>query len=111
MCGPSTITLHHRIVPLADVTAGKYDDEIRSKQQIPCRKHEGEDFRFFCETCDVPVCRDCIVLGHQNHRCVSPSDARKHLEENLNSLMSSLNEKVKTFHTAKNNIVSAQKRK
>lgn len=105
----STLTIHHRVVPLAEVTAGKYNDEIRSKQQIPCRKHEGEDFRFFCETCDVPVCRDCIVLGHQNHKCVVPSDARKHMEENLNSLMTSLNEKVKTFHTAKNTIVSAQK--
>lgn len=105
----STLTIHHRVVPLAEVTAGKYNDEIRSKQQIPCIKHEGEDFRFFCETCDVPVCRDCIVLSHQNHRCVAPSDARKHMEENLNSLMTSLNEKVKTFNTAKNSIVSAQK--
>eukprot|EP00105_Crassostrea_gigas_P018509 XP_011436656.1 PREDICTED: E3 ubiquitin-protein ligase TRIM56-like [Crassostrea gigas] len=106
----TTLTLHHRVVPLAEVTAGKYNDEIRSKQQIPCSKHEGEDLRFFCETCDVPVCRDCIVLGHQNHKCLAPSDARKHMDENLNSLMDLLNQKIKTFQNAKEKVVTSQKK-
>lgn len=106
----TTLTLHHRVVPLAEVTAGKYNDEIRSKQQIPCSKHEGEDLRFFCETCDIPVCRDCIVLGHQNHKCLAPSDARKHMDENLNSLMDLLNQKIKTFQDAKEKVVTCKKK-
>lgn len=90
----TTLTFHHRVVPLVELSAGKYNDEIRARQQIPCVKHEGEDLRFFCETCDVPVCRDCIVLGHQNHNCLAPSDARKRMEVNLGSLMSSLRTKL-----------------
>lgn len=90
----TTLTFHHRVVPLAELSAGKYNDEIRARQQIPCVKHKGEDLRFFCETCDVPVCRDCIVLEHQNHNCLAPSDARKRMEVNLGSLMSSLRTKL-----------------
>lgn len=106
----TTLTFHHRVVPLTEVTAGKYNDEIRSKQQIPCSKHEGEDLRFFCENCDVPVCRDCIVLGHQNHKCLAPADARKHMDENLNSLMDLLNQKIKTFQDAKEKVVTSKKK-
>ncbi|XP_065923467.1 E3 ubiquitin-protein ligase TRIM56-like isoform X2 [Magallana gigas] len=106
----TTLTLNHRVVSLAEVTAGKHNKEIRSKQQIPCSKHEGEDLRFFCETCDVPVCRDCIVLGHQNHKCLAPTDARKHMDENLNSLMDLLNQKIKTLTDAKEKVVTSQKK-
>lgn len=102
----TTLTFHHQVVPLAELSAGKYNDEIRARQQIPCVKHEGEDLRFFCETCDVPVCRDCIVLGHQNHSCLAPSDARKHMEANLDSLMNSLRTKLTDVNIAMKIIVS-----
>ena len=103
----TTLTLHHQVVFLAEVNAGKYHDEIRSKQQIPCSEHQGEDLRYFCETCDVPVCRDCIVLSHQNHKCVTPSNARKQMEENLKVLLNSLDQKLKTFTNAKESVVSS----
>ncbi|XP_062603924.1 E3 ubiquitin-protein ligase TRIM56-like [Saccostrea cucullata] len=103
----STLTLNHRIVLLSEVFSGKYNEEIRSKQQIPCSEHTGEDLRYFCETCDVSVCRDCIVLSHQNHKCVSPSDARKTMEEKLNTFMKSLNENVEKFQAAKENVAIA----
>ena len=106
----TTLTLYHQIVSLAEVNAGKYHDEIRSKQQIPCSEHKGEDMRFFCETCDVPVCRDCIVLSHQSHKCVTPSNARKQMEDNLKELLNSLDQKLKTFTKAAESIVSSLKK-
>lgn len=84
----TTITFHHRVVPLVEVMSGKHTDEIRSKQRITCSDHKTEDLRYFCETCDVPICRDCIVLGHKNHTCVTPSDAKAKMEATLNGLMS-----------------------
>ena len=103
----TTLTLHHQVVSLAEVNAGKYHDEIRSKQQIPCSEHKGEDLRFFCETCDVLVCRDCIVLSHRNHKCVTPSDARKQMEENLKLLLNSLDKKLQTMKNARENVVTS----
>ena len=106
----TTLTLHHQVVSLAEVNAGKYHDEIRSKQQIPCSEHKGEDLKFFCETCDATVCRDCIVLSHQNHKCVTPSDARKLMEKNLKSLLGSLDQKLETLKNTKENVVSSLKK-
>ncbi|XP_062605128.1 E3 ubiquitin-protein ligase TRIM56-like [Saccostrea cucullata] len=103
----TTLTLNHKIVSLSELSSGKYNEEIRSKQQIPCSEHTGEDLRYFCETCDVPVCRDCIVLGHQNHKYVAPSDARKSMEEKMNTDMSSLKENLERFQTARENVASA----
>ena len=90
------------------MNAGKYHDEIRSKQQIPCSEHKGEDLKFFCETCDATVCRDCIVLSHQNHKCVTPSDARKLMEKNLKSLLGSLDQKLEPLKNNKENVVTEQ---
>ncbi|XP_035685568.1 tripartite motif-containing protein 3-like [Branchiostoma floridae] len=33
-----------------------------------CTKHEDERLKFFCETCQHPVCRDCTVLQHKDHK-------------------------------------------
>ncbi|XP_078319265.1 uncharacterized protein LOC144620934 isoform X2 [Crassostrea virginica] len=103
----TTLTINHQVVSLVEVNAGKYHDEIRSKQQIPCFEHKGEDLKFFCETCDVPVCLDCIVLSHQNHRCVTPSDARKQMEENFKLLLNSLDQKLKIFTNGAECVVSS----
>ena len=37
------------------------------RQPVHCELHRDETLKFFCETCSVPVCRDCIVLKHIGH--------------------------------------------
>lgn len=69
----TTLTFHHRVVPLSEVATGKYDDEIRSKQLIPCSQHEGEDSDSFVkhvtllyvETAFFSLIRTTSVLIHQ----------------------------------------------
>lgn len=38
-------------------------------KRLACSVHEDESLRLFCVTCDVPVCRDCVVLTHRDHDC------------------------------------------
>ncbi|XP_078699908.1 uncharacterized protein LOC144926765 [Branchiostoma floridae x Branchiostoma belcheri] len=33
-----------------------------------CPKHEDEKLKFYCETCQSPICRDCTVLQHKDHK-------------------------------------------
>ncbi|XP_072046893.1 E3 ubiquitin-protein ligase TRIM45-like [Amphiura filiformis] len=37
-----------------------------------CQKHAGEVLKFYCETCEEPICRDCVVVEHpiSNHKHV-----------------------------------------
>lgn len=46
----TTITFNHRVVSLDEISSGKYINEIRSKQRIPCSDHIKEDLRYFCDT-------------------------------------------------------------
>lgn len=36
-------------------------------QPVHCQLHHDETLKFYCETCAVLICRDCIVLKHIGH--------------------------------------------
>jgi tripartite motif-containing protein 2/3/tripartite motif-containing protein 71 len=36
-------------------------------QPVRCQLHHDETLKFYCETCAVLICRDCIVLKHIGH--------------------------------------------
>ena len=48
----------HQVVPIEDVESGK----AKMSEKKYCTKHEGETNKFYCETCEKLVCRDCIVM-------------------------------------------------
>lgn len=41
----------------------------RVGKAILCPVHPAEELRLFCELCDQPVCRDCVVGEHREHPC------------------------------------------
>lgn len=42
-------------------------DYSRVGKPILCPVHPAEELRLFCELCDRPVCRDCVVGEHREH--------------------------------------------
>ncbi|XP_076454738.1 uncharacterized protein LOC143289589 [Babylonia areolata] len=38
-------------------------------RQVLCGHHPEEELKLYCLSCDVPVCRDCVVMGHRDHDC------------------------------------------
>ncbi|CAH1228062.1 TRIM2 [Branchiostoma lanceolatum] len=40
---------------------------FKSQRQPICQEHNGEELRFYCQTCQSPICRDCLVLEHKDH--------------------------------------------
>ncbi|XP_036393732.1 E3 ubiquitin-protein ligase TRIM71 [Megalops cyprinoides] len=40
-----------------------------------CQQHDSEVFRFFCDTCSVPICRECSVGHHMGHSFLYLQDA------------------------------------
>ncbi|KAK1172376.1 E3 ubiquitin-protein ligase TRIM71 [Acipenser oxyrinchus oxyrinchus] len=40
-----------------------------------CQQHDNEVFRFFCDTCSVPICRECSVGRHVGHSFIYLHDA------------------------------------
>jgi len=38
------------------------------KTDATCVKHDGEPLKLFCQTCEQPICRDCTIIDHHDHR-------------------------------------------
>lgn len=78
------LTFNHKIITVEALLSGNHDKDIRSRHGIPCPKHKDECLKFFCETCSASICRDCALLDHKMHKCVSSADAlndrRGHME-------------------------------
>ncbi|XP_023557527.1 tripartite motif-containing protein 45 isoform X2 [Octodon degus] len=55
-------TTYHTMVDLKDLKGYS-----RVGKPILCSSHPAEELRLFCELCDRPVCRDCIVGDHREH--------------------------------------------
>ena len=64
-------TVKHELVDLGEETKKKtggkvFLDNIPHKAMF-CSVHEDENLKFYCETCMVLICRDCVVLKHVGH--------------------------------------------
>ncbi|KAM5293829.1 E3 ubiquitin-protein ligase TRIM45 isoform 2-T2 [Glossophaga mutica] len=57
-------TTYHTMVDLEDLKGYS-----RIGKAILCPAHPAEELRLFCELCDRPVCRDCVVGEHREHPC------------------------------------------
>ncbi|XP_072047202.1 E3 ubiquitin-protein ligase TRIM45-like [Amphiura filiformis] len=57
------ILKHHHVLTLEELRTGKLTMHNLPEQEM-CPKHKGEVLRFYCETCEEPMCRDCTVVDH-----------------------------------------------
>ncbi|KAK3727966.1 hypothetical protein QZH41_015919 [Actinostola sp. cb2023] len=55
----------HTVVSLEMV---KRAEPCNLAKQLCCQTHEQEPLKLYCESCHVPICRDCTIFDHQNHK-------------------------------------------
>lgn len=60
------MTKEHEVIALGDLQTQK---EVQEKLHRPlmCTVHERDVLKYFCETCDEPVCRECLIIDHREH--------------------------------------------
>ncbi|XP_069479926.1 E3 ubiquitin-protein ligase TRIM56-like [Ambystoma mexicanum] len=92
--GCSRATLSHRVVDVKEFLDGMHDTKVRSLQEIFCLGHRQEPLRFFCETCNAPICRDCRLLDHFQHQVLSMADAIIKKKPEVNKLIKDLESNI-----------------
>ena len=56
----------HRVLSLTEGQATK--EEVRLEKPVSCNKHKNEYLKFYCRTCNVPICQECTMVEHaQGH--------------------------------------------
>ncbi|XP_072049539.1 E3 ubiquitin-protein ligase TRIM56-like [Amphiura filiformis] len=81
---------NHPIVTLDELREGKFPEATAIEQKM-CVKHKGEALLFYCETCDVPICRQCVVITHRHpeHKQAELEQVVKEKKEQLQQMQES----------------------
>ncbi|KAM3862195.1 E3 ubiquitin-protein ligase TRIM45 [Diretmus argenteus] len=59
----------------------------RLSRPVLCSLHPGQEFRLFCEPCDLPVCLECAATLHRDHRCIPARDVIHHHSNRIQELV------------------------
>lgn len=100
----------------------KHDNDMNGKQpgkengfgmtlerQVSCTQHKGETLQFYCRTCAVPACPECVAIEHPKslHETEALADCEakyvKHLSQYIHDFRMksvALHDVLKSFETA-----------
>lgn len=77
-----------------------------NKPNYFCKRHPSELLKFYCRTCSVPVCKDCMLLDHPNglHDCEHNSDTTPKQIESLLHTVSEVRAKAQDLRSLIKNV-------
>ena len=75
----------HQLKEIGQLDSSDVEDYSRKKNV--CKEHD-DKFRFFCEACQICICRDCAILGHVDHKKIS-------LEKGLENKTTEIENKIR----------------
>ncbi|PIK38904.1 putative tripartite motif-containing protein 45 [Apostichopus japonicus] len=73
-------TANHNVVSFLEARRRSYQ---QLQCPVHCPKHQQEELKFYCETCDYSVCRDCCLVEHREHLVEYVDDVGAHHKKNL----------------------------
>ncbi|KAK3091558.1 hypothetical protein FSP39_020802 [Pinctada imbricata] len=76
------MTKDHEVKSLQDIHKGKHEEEIRSQQRVPCST-ANTSLIFFCKTCNVLTCEECVFKEHMKHEVVKANEQSKEVREKV----------------------------
>lgn len=83
-----------------------------NKPNYFCKRHTSELLKFFCRTCSVPVCKDCMLIEHPNgvHDCEHNPDTTPKQIESLLHTVSEVRAKATELRTLIKNVEHSAQR-
>lgn len=131
LCGPcctdhrrSKATLSHKLVhaPKDAPTSENEETDYCGSQQVQsfdpamvkpeaqlCSMHQDEVLKFYCETCDCLVCRDCTVVEHSGHSYDRVEKIVDKVRRKLTSLLEEVTQTKERIETAISSITDVKK--
>ena len=71
-----------------------------------CLQHGREELKFFCETCDASICRDCAIWEHRSHQYVHLKEAALKEVEKIRELLERAEGKAFLLHSEREHFES-----
>ena len=98
----------HRVLALKEFQDKDYEDVLKRPDFCPKEDHNKEELKYFCKTCEMPVCQICVILDHGGHNMklikeeaeIQKSEMRSLVEKqrcNLQAKMKTVNQLDEEF--------------
>ena len=99
----------HGTVPLTQLRSNK-SDPLEAKIQIPLCKEHNEQLKYYCETCEQPVCMFCTVKEHNGHNHDSMKKMATKHHNKLKEVTAPVDEMIRDLSKAHDNIDKMKKK-
>ncbi|XP_029667925.1 B-box type zinc finger protein ncl-1-like [Formica exsecta] len=85
---------HHKVVAFEDLKQS--NEAIPIHKPIFCECHPAENMKFYCHTCQEPICNECLLVEHKapEHQYERLTDVEPRQKEELVSLMTESKAKI-----------------
>ncbi|XP_038062415.1 E3 ubiquitin-protein ligase TRIM56-like [Patiria miniata] len=98
-----TATSNHTVATLEDIRQGKVTvKKAPEEDESKCQIHKGEVKRFYCETCEELICRDCTVVDHREpkHHYIDSGEASRKYKQSLKDMFPNVTTGIKILQKA-----------
>ena len=99
-------TKQHRLMTIEEVKAA--GPAALTKPSL-CSKHKQETLKLFCHTCDYPICRDCIIVEHREHKFVFMEDVLVKQKQIITQCLELAEDKMTSLNTAIESVEKMEK--
>lgn len=71
-------------------------ESVTIHKPLYCSVHSTENLKYFCYSCETPVCNECLIVDHKGgeHRYEIISEAEKHMRTEVEQLLQDTRGKV-----------------
>ncbi|XP_055680711.1 brain tumor protein [Lutzomyia longipalpis] len=87
---------NHKVVKLEDLVKASSSEKMAIHKPLFCTTHVTENLKYYCFSCELPVCNECLIAEHKgaDHVYEMLSDAEKCVRVEVENLMKEARGKV-----------------
>jgi len=83
-------------------------DSIGTGRENYCRVHRGEVVKYYCETCNSPICLPCTFLDHKGHIIEEIKTVRQSFVEDMGKLVSKSEDNIIQLSAARDDLAELE---
>ncbi|XP_031557997.1 E3 ubiquitin-protein ligase TRIM71-like isoform X4 [Actinia tenebrosa] len=89
------LTKSHRVISIEELRSNPHPEDLLHRP-ICCSDHGQEKLRYYCETCEQAICRECTMTTHStgNHKYTQLTDTIDKQTSSITQLVDKLRRKI-----------------
>ena len=84
----------HRVLALTDFKEEDFENVLKRPAFCQKKHHEKDELKFFCKTCEIPICNACALTDHEGHAKMLLEEAANERKLRVKSVIESRKKQV-----------------